>query len=242
MPISTPNRFVWRYLSFGRFVWMLHTKSLWMARVDRLGDDWEMRVSETELRQMVDRNVLTADRRQARREMILAAILRARTWWYANCWTASDDESHAMWSIYGTSTEGVAVRTTLATLSESIIDAHLKAVRYRRFEPHVEVQRTPIRLITRKRPEFSYEREYRIVAERRPAQLPSDARGAWLSGPVGFQMPWDPEQHVKEILVHPGADAAFRVAVEATIEKFAPGLAGCVRASGLAQVPPTLYR
>ena len=32
---------VWRYMSFGRFVWMLKRKALWMSRVDQLGDAWE---------------------------------------------------------------------------------------------------------------------------------------------------------------------------------------------------------
>jgi len=212
-----------------------------MARVDKLGDEWEMRVSETELLEMVDRNALPEHRRKERRDMILAAILRARTWWYANCWTASDSESHAMWSIYCSGIEGVAVRTTIETLRDSITDAELKAVRYRRFEPHVEVQRTPIRLVIRKRPEFSYEREFRVLAERRPNGLPSEPIGPQPIGPVGFPMPWDPEQHLTEILVHPASDGAFRVSVEAVIEKFAPALSGCVRASDLADIPPGLY-
>jgi hypothetical protein len=54
-------------------------------------------------------------------------------------------------------------------------------------------------------------------------------------------MSWDLERYVKEILVHPAADLAFRAAVEAVVKRFAPALAGCVRASGLAQVPPSLY-
>jgi len=31
-----------RYMSFSRFVWLLQFKQLWMARVDLLGDPWEM--------------------------------------------------------------------------------------------------------------------------------------------------------------------------------------------------------
>jgi hypothetical protein len=83
--IRRKDKSIWRYMSFGRFVWMLETRSLWMTRVDKLGDEWEMRVSEAELTEMVDRNTLTTQLSRERRELILAGILRVRTWWYANC-------------------------------------------------------------------------------------------------------------------------------------------------------------
>ena len=89
---------VWRYMSFGRFVWMLKRKALWMCRVDQLDDAWE--------------GVLGAERQAA------TEGLRRRI--FVNCWTASNSESHAMWSIYCSSKEGVAVQTTLSKLRTSV--------------------------------------------------------------------------------------------------------------------------
>jgi hypothetical protein len=45
----TDDQKVWRYMSFSRFVWLLRFKQLWMARVDLLGDPWEMALAGGQL-------------------------------------------------------------------------------------------------------------------------------------------------------------------------------------------------
>jgi hypothetical protein len=52
-PKRTHGLKVWRYMSFGRFVWMLREKALWMCRADHLGDAWEGMFSEEELQAIV---------------------------------------------------------------------------------------------------------------------------------------------------------------------------------------------
>ena len=44
---------VWRYMSFGRFVWFLQSESLWLSRADRLGDEWEMFLTEAQIESVV---------------------------------------------------------------------------------------------------------------------------------------------------------------------------------------------
>ena len=40
---------LWRYMSVGRFMWMLHEKALWFSRADRVGDPWEACPSEAQI-------------------------------------------------------------------------------------------------------------------------------------------------------------------------------------------------
>jgi hypothetical protein len=106
---TTDASSVWRYMSFGRFVWMLEKKMLWMTRVDRLDDFWEMRYSEAELAAQADD--LSAQRGGDGKQIYLQACRevyekeRGRT--FVNCWTVADGESHAMWTIFCASPEGV---------------------------------------------------------------------------------------------------------------------------------------
>jgi hypothetical protein len=40
---------VWRYMSFARFVWFLQKKRLWLSRVDKLDDEWELALAGDQL-------------------------------------------------------------------------------------------------------------------------------------------------------------------------------------------------
>jgi hypothetical protein len=47
--IPDQSQIVWRYMSFSRFMWMLQTQRLWLARVDTLDDAWEMALAGAQL-------------------------------------------------------------------------------------------------------------------------------------------------------------------------------------------------
>jgi hypothetical protein len=109
---------VWRFMSFGRFVWMLKKKALWMCRVDQLDDAWEMAIAKQELDSIIeaDAPAVTYEEalvRQERGRSLQDTIRDERGRTFVNCWTASNGESHAMWSVYCGSKDGVAVQTTL---------------------------------------------------------------------------------------------------------------------------------
>src|SRR6267142_1602388 len=124
---------VWRYMSFGRFVWMLKRKALWMSRVDQLGDAWE--------------GVLGAGDGPVERRNVV------------NCWTAQNSESHAMWSIYCDSKEGVAIQTTLSKLRSSVGRFPVLPVKYVNSGSFSGSEITPLELAVRKRKPFQYEKE-----------------------------------------------------------------------------------
>jgi len=221
MPKKRPGLKVWRYMSFGRFVWMLKRRALWMCRADQLDDAWE--------------GVLGAQEHPA------AQQLRRRI--YVNSWTASNSESHAMWSIYCNSKEGVAIQATLSQLKASVADAkHLNVlpVRYVNSRPLDLPAIDPIELAVRKRRPFAYEKEHRIVYVANP---PKNKRPNYPPGQLivtdvlGFPQAWNPETWIDAVLMHPGADYTFQYALEAVVEALAPQLKDRIHRSRMAIRP-----
>ena len=112
---------------------------------------------------------------------------------------------------------------------------------------------TPLELASRKRKPFQYEKERRIVIiPPQPAQELDDLVAAYREetgdyDPVlvvtelyGYPLPWSPETWIESVLVHPGADFAFRASVDAVVEAFAPSLKDRFQISGMAKKPPKL--
>jgi hypothetical protein len=165
---------VWRYMSFARFVWLLQKKTLWLSRVDVLGDPWEISLVGDQLDHVISRHPIGAlplpevkpETAMQRSERI---IKRWRQQTFVSCWSISEHESHALWRIYCGSVDGVAVQTTLARLQESVGDLSIYKVTY---EALGTGRRTPTLadLVSKKRPMFAYEQEVRVVCsnEERP--------------------------------------------------------------------------
>jgi hypothetical protein len=130
--------------------------------------------------------------------------------------------------VFCPSVEGVSIQVTLAGLRSSVgLPVHqvIYAI------PGSKLQ-TPTRedLISKKRPMFEYEREFRIVH-------------FWPEGnpdkPVtGYALEWHPEQWVQSIRIHPEADEAFAETVTKVVEQYAPSLKDRIQWSSMTEAPP----
>ncbi len=103
-----PTTRVWRYLSFGKFVWMLQHKQLWLSKVERLDDKWELMPLDQQLNYTINNrpDSLSAEAATA---SIAKTVKTLRKNTFVSCWTASQHESLALWKIYCPSGEGVAI-------------------------------------------------------------------------------------------------------------------------------------
>jgi hypothetical protein len=227
---------VWRYMGFSRFVWLLQRKQLWLARADRLGDPWEIALAGDQLDHVIGRHPITplppAGRPETAMERVARIIPAWRQTTFVNCWSASNDESHALWRIYCGPTEGIAIQSTLGKLRDS--GAGLPIYRVEYATPGAQ-RRTPtvIDLVTKKRPMFAYEQEVRLVYVAESDQDESlDVREH------GRCLGWDPESHVDSIRVHPLADTSFMEAVVGVVEHHAPVLRHRVAWSAMRDPPP----
>jgi hypothetical protein len=116
----TKNSRLWRYISVAKLVAMLSKRQMYFCRVDQLEDQREAMLS----RKTVDLEVgvllgsetiqeILGDRPDGEILARLAAgssDMRVRASTFVNCWYHSEDESVAMWQIYGV--QGVAIQST----------------------------------------------------------------------------------------------------------------------------------
>ncbi len=227
-----PETKVWRYIRYSRFVWLLQKKQLWFSRADHLGDPWEISLAGDQLKHVISRHPMSPIG-EPMRETALQRSERIINAWrrktFINCWSASDHESHALWRIYCQTCEGVAIQTTLGKLQASVGDLPVYECIY---AVPGSSEKTPTLedLATKKRPMFSYEREVRIlhVADN---DCPEPI-------PVGFGIPWDVDENVESIRVHPEADQSFMETVVGAIESYAPASKDIAVWSDMNESPP----
>ena len=222
---------MWRYMRFSRFLWLLQRKQLWLARADLLGDPWEIALAGDQLQHVIDRHPpstlpLEAGPIESAMERVMRIIPIWRQTTFVNCWCASEHESHALWRVYCGATEGVALETNYDKLIASLHGPKLLKVSY---ENPGSNKRPPTLedLVTKKRPMFEYEHEFRILQTEMGA-----------SEAPGLPIEWHPEEHLVSIRVHPEADASFMETVVAAVADYAPALKDCVEWSDMRAPPP----
>lgn len=206
---------LWRYMDLGKLVSILVDKSLFFpsgrtlsaqdkfegqptyAEVGDVNSRAEPPSSE-EIRTAYDqmlavfREAAPADQR--RRMEIIETIS------FYNCWHMNDDESDAMWKVYGRGEQGVAIQTTLNGLMRSLAadtdkTVYIGHVRYYR-EPDNNPPNTNVYIwrFMRKRIAFQHEKELRAVVIDGPNQ-----------GLAGVNVPVNLDDLIGRVVISPYA-------------------------------------
>lgn len=120
-----PSTVLWRYMNADRFEWLVTNRRLFMSRPDQLGDslegttpgghvEWWRREAKNagseEQRQIIEHN----------RAFLARMALGFRSHYYVSCWHMNRHENYAMWRCYTSQPDAVSIRTTYATLRESL--------------------------------------------------------------------------------------------------------------------------
>lgn len=193
---------LWRYMTPTAFLSMLLGRSLFFATLDSFEDPFEgvppRAVVEAARRQRHPESAEAARRLNAWKDM----IERCRASICANCWHLGDEESEAMWKLYGRFEDGLAIVTTLASIKEAFRDHEVTGglVDYsgREFEAGTAEQNL-LQWATTKRPSYKHENEFRLLARRdgtRAGDDQGDQRG-------GVAVPIDPERLIGEVVLSP---------------------------------------
>lgn len=188
LPYEVPsdNSTLWRYMDFAKYVSLLATKALYLARCDTFGDHfegakglltnkthWDQHYKEFFRRAITDLPGGTTSRRtdaeinaEAARlldDLSLSGELDRRRN-YASCWHENEHESEAMWRLYSSYLENaVAIRTTMGRLRASLLraeDIRIGRIKYLDFRNEYA---GPNNSFWRKRMSFSHEREVRAL-------------------------------------------------------------------------------
>ena len=111
---------LWRYMNFEKFVNILGTKSLFFTRADKFEDPFEGFIPAA----LVDsykksvKHVTPEDLA----EVLIKISEGSRKYVMCNCWHQNEEESMAMWEKYHMRNSGIAIKTTMQDLKESLSD------------------------------------------------------------------------------------------------------------------------
>lgn len=157
------NSLIWRYMTMGKFVSLLHTGSLFFSRIDILDDAYEGRLPRPTY-EMMSPNVRRL-------------YEQFRPYLVVNCWSMGEQESVALWDRYVGSGEGVAICSTFARLKDSFnnegdlanVRVHIGQVSYVDFTTHSliggpdDLAPNIYKPLLHKRRCFDFEHELRVV-------------------------------------------------------------------------------
>lgn len=233
---------LWRYMDIFKLLDLLRTSQLHFTRADQMEDPWEG-VQGVDLTDQAGGTVgahqpVPEGLLKERRRLGLESV-------FLNCWHQGNDESYAMWRLYGPSGDGVAIRTTVGRLQAALKDDADPT--YSALVSYVDLEqvRLPVEPVyypfAFKRKCYAFESEYRVVKYRHPPQDFNEDRTAFKfrygdpSHPEYLRADVSLVKLIEGIYVSPDSRSWVAETIRAAVGKFAPGLS--VVQSNLGQLP-----
>ena len=205
-----------KYLDLSKFVSLLQD-GIWFSRLDNFDDDYEGRVSDKTVRHRFDQweylefedDPPPYDLRQ----MYAAEdeILRKQS--FVSCWRYGGEESAVFWNAYINDGNGVAVETTLDTLSSAMERTHREVltgkVNYREYKGSDErFAANGVDRVFHKRIAFGDEKELRLLARQELNNLDLEVSETGdidieVDADPGFNLKVDPGDLIERIILPP---------------------------------------
>ena len=177
--VLNPNIKVWRYMDLPKFMALLDQKLLFFSRADLFLDPLEGSFTKPsiEYREKVWRESMRSipdESFQRFLEFHKHINEEQRTNFYINCWHMNDQESVAMWELYGTKNQSIAIQSKYCTLRECLpsnqneagapLENHVDIglVQYLDYSTDPMPQLYSFDPFLRKRKSFSHEQEIRL--------------------------------------------------------------------------------
>jgi len=163
---------LWRYMSLDKFMDVLVNQRLFFANMDSFPDRSEGLLSEAAKRRMLEQ---IKEKNYSEHDQSIKLDIEVHRYnsmkglTLVNCWSADKEENYALWKIYLEGGKaGVAIRTTLKQIKESIEgvhqdfpeDIHVSIVKYDHGD---SVSSNRFDLVASKKSSYSYEKELRLI-------------------------------------------------------------------------------
>ena len=226
-----PDAILWRYMDFIKFVSLLDTQSLYLARADRLGDPFEGSYPAVNV---AARPHIYPDKMV---KQLRAATRYAPKTMFISCWHESAKESAAMWSLYSREYDGIAIQTDFQSLRDSLLGTesiHIGRVAYIDYGVAAINEGNLFDPFLYKRQEFEHEREARAIRWIRSSSEDSSALDV-TNPPKGVLHRVDLSILIKSIVVAPYAEDWFAELVRSVAGRYELG--DYVTRSSLAGTP-----
>lgn len=186
--IHTPDDDVriWRYMDLSKFLQFVHSGYLCFCPLDKLDDKFEGYPPASfafALQAILGNTTFPA-------ELALRFFNSLNSRAVVSCWHQNDNESVAMWKLYTAGNDGVAIRSTVGRLKNTLRnfpeDVFIGEVRYvDHFKTDDDEDISAFTPLFRKRQSYKHERELRAIIPLVQSRLPiSDAIEAIKTTPV----------------------------------------------------------
>lgn len=230
-----PDTVLWRYLDAAKLFDFFENSALFFCRADHFSDKFEGAFTPTLRQQIADayaRGEIDYTYEQFKR--------RIRESVFISSWHRSQDDSAAMWALYGKSDCAVALTTTVSQLAGALQDAAqqhalwIARVEYVKHWSDPELDVTPdfARIFTYKTKAYEYEKEVRVLIDRTAGV--GHQSGTELAE-TGITLPVDSARLLRSIVIAPDAPPWFEKLVRQSALRY--GIVAPVRRSKLALDP-----
>jgi hypothetical protein len=227
---------LWRYLDAAKLFDFFENGTLFFCRADHFSDKFEGAFTPSlrdEISRAHARGEIDYDYEQFKRRMRQSVFI--------NCWHRNQDDSAAMWALYGKSDCAVALTTTVGQLSDVLKAAPggqavwIARVEYVKHwsDPKLDLSPDYARIFTYKTKAYEYEKEVRVIIDRTGAG-PGPAQGMGQDS-AGILLPVDANALLRSIVIAPDAPPWFEKLVRQSALRY--GIKTPVRRSKLATDP-----
>ena len=211
---------LWRYIDLAKFVSLLDSGALWLARSDTFRDQSEGRFPSemrTAIQKAYEKLGEKTDSPINGVEDFQEYLCRNA---YVSCWHKNVDENMIMWELYGRDSNAVSIQTTVGKIKSNIsniksegLEFDLKSVQYSKPED-VKGKISYSAPFFIKRPHFNFENECRIFLSTYSAFSPNK------DTPLGVSVKLNVFEAIEKILVHPDSQDWFLKVVESISAKY----------------------
>ena len=224
---------IWRYITLDRLVNVLDDKALFMASLGSYSasDPYEGYPPPDVLKivkdkcppSMVCSNADSGPQDLSNFRIFAKRLFQSRV---VSCWYQGDDESEAMWKLYGDTGKAVAIRTTVGKLAHALgadFDGKIARVRYISYTHTTQTEydavmsaydQKAILYPIYKRKSYAHEREVRAYMQIKGAKLDDLETFRPHTAPI------DCASLIDEIVVSPFCSASYVRAVKAVARQF----------------------
>ncbi len=188
---------IWKYLDLSKFLDLLISRKLFMARSDKFEDQYEGTFSEPtyeEIKKLLEDNPKYLDAYKSKRKNIVISS------WHANSY-----ESYAMWQVFTKNNEGLAIQSTIGHLKNSLTEP--KAHQYIGEVNYIDYKKEHIPFdddffpFLFKRKSFQYEHEIRVI---------TDVSHLDLQVNEGVKIETDINQMIERLYIHPKSENWYK--------------------------------
>ncbi|HEY0046110.1 MAG TPA: hypothetical protein VGB44_05290 [Flavobacterium sp.] len=202
-----PNTIIWKYLSFSKFLDLLLSKKLFMARSDKFEDQYEGTFSEPtfeEMKRLSVDNPKFLDYYKTHREKVVVSS-----------WHINEYESFAMWQIFTQNNEGLALQTTVGRLQQALapeqqLEQYIGQVNYIDYKREYIPFEDAFFPFLFKRKSFQYEREIRVITDMSLHNININE---------GIKINVDIDKLIERIYIHPKSENWYKKVVIEILEK-----------------------